>query len=100
MAVANAGRLPEASDLVNVDALLSAYYEDQPDPSVDEQRVSFGPWGPRGGPRARTFSEAQVLAISGGGCRYRQSQGIDGPLFLGRDTHGLSGPAFRTILEV
>jgi phosphoglucomutase len=85
---------------VDVDRLLSAYHEDEPDPSVDEQRVSFGTSGHRGSSLARTFNEAHVLAISEAVCRYRQSQGIDGPLFLGRDTHGLSGPAFRTILEV
>ena len=100
MAVANAGRLPEPSDLVDVDRLLSAYYEDQPDPSVDEQRVSFGTSGHRGSSLTRTFNEAHVLAISEAVCRYRHSQGIEGPLFLGRDTHGLSEPAFRTILGV
>src|SRR3954469_24170778 len=100
MAVANAGRLADASCLVDVDALLSAYYEDQPDPSVDEQRVSFGTSGHRGSSLARTFNEAHVLAISEAVCRHREAQGIDGPLFLGRDTHGLSEPAFRTILEV
>src|SRR3954453_7979497 len=100
MAVANAGRLADPSMLVDVDRLVSAYYEDQPDPSVDEQRVSFGTSGHRGSSLARTFNEAHVLAISEAVCRYRQAQGIDGPLFLGRDTHGLSEPAFRTILEV
>ena len=104
MAVANvnplAGQLPDPSSLVDVDRLLSAYYEDQPDPSVAEQRVSFGTSGHRGSSLARTFNEAHVLAISEAVCRYRDSQGIDGPLFLGRDTHGLSEPAFRTILEV
>jgi len=100
LAVANAGRLPEPSDLVDVDRLLSAYYEDQPDPSVDEQRVSFGTSGHRGSSLTRTFNEAHVLAISEAVCRYRHSQGIEGPLFLGRDTHGLSEPAFRTILGV
>src|SRR3954469_12890219 len=100
MAVANAGRLADASSLVDVDALLSAYYEDQPDPSVDEQRVSFGTSGHRGSSLAGPFNEAHVLAISEAVCRYRDSQGIEGPLFLGRDTHGLSEPAFRTIIEV
>src|SRR3954452_19469420 len=100
MAVANAGTLPEPSSLVDVNGLLSAYYEDQPDPSVDEQRVSFGTSGHRGSAQARTFNEAHVLAISEAVCRYRDSQGIDGPLFLGRDTHLLSEPAFRRILEV
>jgi phosphoglucomutase len=99
MAVANAGRLPEASDLVDVDALLSAY-EDQPDPSVAEQRVSFGTSGHRGSSLLRTFNEAHVLAISEAVCRYREAQDIDGPLFLGRDTHALSEPAFRSIIEV
>jgi phosphoglucomutase len=100
MAVANAGTLPDPSALVDVDGLLSAYYEDQPDPSADAQRVSFGTSGHRGSSLTRTFNEAHVLAISEAVCRYRDSQGIDGPLFLGRDTHGLSEPAFRTILEV
>src|SRR4051812_9244537 len=100
MAVANAGRLAEASSLVDVDRLLNAYYEDQPDPSVDVQRVSFGTSGHRGSSLTRTFNEAHVLAISEAVCRYRHSQGIEGPLFLGRDTHGLSEPAFRTILGV
>jgi phosphoglucomutase len=83
-----------------VDRLVSAYHQDQPDPSVAEQRVSFGTSGHRGTSPARTFNEAHVLAISEAVCRYRHSQGIDGPLFLGRDTHLLSEPAFRTIVEV
>ena len=95
-----AGRLPDPSTLIDVDRLVSAYYDDQPDPSVAEQRVSFGTSGHRGSSPARTFNEAHVLAISEAVCRYRASQGIDGPLFLGRDTHALSEPAFRTILEV
>ena len=100
MAVANAGRLPDPSTLVDLDRLISAYYEERPDPSADEQRVSFGTSGHRGSSLTRTFNEAHVLAISEAVCRYRGSRGIDGPLFLGRDTHGLSEPAFRTILEV
>jgi phosphoglucomutase len=95
-----AGRLPDPSSLIDVDRLVSAYFRDQPDPSVDEQRVSFGTSGHRGSSLERTFNEAHVLAISEAVCRYRDSQGIDGPLFLGRDTHALSEPAFRTILEV
>src|SRR5215211_7770375 len=100
MAVANAGRLPDPSTLVDLDRLISAYYEERPDPSADEQRVSFGTSGHRGSSLTRTFNEAHVLAISEAVWRYRDSQGVDGPLFLGRDTHGLSEPAFRTILEV
>jgi phosphoglucomutase len=95
-----AGQLPDPSSLIDLDRLVSAYYEDQPDPSLPEQRVSFGTSGHRGSARARTFNEAHVLAISEAVCRYRSSQGIDGPLFLGRDTHRLSEPAFRSILEV
>ena len=81
-----AGRLPDPSSLIDVDALVAAYYEHAPDPSVDEQRVSFGTSGHRGSSPAGTFNEAHVLAISEAVCRYRRSQGIDGPLFLGRDT--------------
>src|SRR5919204_2671134 len=95
-----AGSLPDPASLVDVDRLVSAYYDDQPDPAVREQRVTFGTSGHRGRSLARTFNEAHVLAISEAVCRYRRSQGIDGPLFLGRDTHRLSEPAFRTILEV
>jgi phosphoglucomutase len=78
----------------------SAYYEREPDPSVDAQRVSFGTSGHRGRSLDHTFNEAHVIAVSEAVCRYRSSQGIDGPLFLGRDTHLLSEAAFRTILEV
>jgi phosphoglucomutase len=95
-----AGQLPDPSSLIDVHRLVSAYYEDQPDPSVTEQRVSFGTSGHRGSSPARTFNEAHVLAISEAVCRYRRSQRIDGPLFLGRDTHQLSEPASNTILEV
>ncbi len=95
-----AGHLPDPSTLIDVDRLVSAYHEDQPDPSVAGHRVSFGTSGHRGSSLARTFNEAHVLAITEAVCRYRDSQGIDGPLFLGRDTHALSEPAFRTILEV
>jgi phosphoglucomutase len=91
-----AGTLPEESDLVDVDRLLSAYHE-QPDPS---NRVAFGTSGHRGSSLAGTFTEAHVTAISEAVCRYRAAQGIDGPLFLGRDTHALSEPACETIIEV
>jgi phosphoglucomutase len=95
-----AGQLPDPSSLIDLDGLLGAYYEEQPDPSVAEQRVSFGTSGHRGSSPGRTFNEAHVLAISEAVCRYRSAQGIDGPLFLGRDTHALSEPASNTILEV
>ena len=91
-----AGTLPEASDLVDVERLLAAYGE-RPDPS---NRVAFGTSGHRGTSLAGTFTEAHVAAISEAVCRYREAQGIDGPLFLGRDTHALSEPACETIVEV
>jgi phosphoglucomutase len=97
---ARAGQLPGPGDLVDVDRLVAAYYEDRPDMSDPAQRVAFGTSGHRGSSLARTFTEAHVVAISQAVCRYRQSRGVEGPLFLGRDTHALSGPAFRTIVEV
>jgi phosphoglucomutase len=95
-----AGHLPEPADLVDVDALIGAYYDERPDPSEPTQRVAFGTSGHRGTSTAGTFNEAHVLAVAEAICRYRAEQGIDGPLYLGRDTHALSEPAARTIVEV
>ena len=95
-----AGRLPDPSDLLDVGRLLDAYYDLRPDPSVPAQLVAFGTSGHRGTSLASTFNEAHVLVIAEAVCRYRASHGVDGPLFLGRDTHALSEPAFRTTLEV
>ena len=95
-----AGRPPDPSELVDLDRLLAAYFDDRPDPSVPEQRVAFGTSGHRGSSLARTFNEAHVLAMSEAVCRHRARRGIDGPLFLGRDTHALSEAAFNTALEV
>jgi phosphoglucomutase len=95
-----AGQLPRPEDLVDVEGLLAAYGDDAPDPSDPAQRVSFGTSGHRGSSLKRTFNEAHVVAISAAVCRYRAEQGIDGPLYLGRDTHALSVPAARTIVEV
>ena len=89
----NAGRLADPADLVDVDALIGAYFDERPDPAVAGERVSFGTSGHRGSSTARTFNEDHVLAIAEAVCRYRAEQGIDGPLFLGRDTHALSEPA-------
>jgi phosphoglucomutase len=95
-----AGTQPEPDDLVDIDALLAAYHDERPDPSDPAQRVSFGTSGHRGSSLKGTFNEAHVVAIAAAVCAYRKQERIDGPLFLGRDTHALSEPAFRTIVEV
>jgi phosphoglucomutase len=92
---------PATSDmLVNVPDLVTAYYTQIPDPTIPEQRVSFGTSGHRGSAFDKTFNEWHVLAITQAICRYRKQQGIDGPLFLGFDTHALSVPANASALEV
>jgi phosphoglucomutase len=83
-----------------VDRLTGAYYEEHPDPTDPAQAVSFGTSGHRGSSLLGTFTEDHIVAISEAIVRYRARQGIDGPLFLGRDTHALSEPAFRTAVEV
>ncbi|HKA55490.1 MAG TPA: phosphoglucomutase (alpha-D-glucose-1,6-bisphosphate-dependent) [Candidatus Binatia bacterium] len=95
-----AGKPALPSMLVNVPRLVTAYYTGQPDPAVREQRVSFGTSGHRGSAFRNAFNEAHILAISQAICLYRQQQHIDGPLFLGMDTHALSEPAFASALEV
>ena len=95
-----AGHLPLIEQIVDVAKLIDAYSGLQPDPSVAAQRVAFGTSGHRGSSFDRTFNEAHVLAISQAICLYRQHEGIDGPLFIGFDTHALSLPAFETALEV
>jgi phosphoglucomutase len=85
---------------VDVGRLERAYYEGRPDPADPDQLVSFGTSGHRGTSLNGTFTEAHILAITQALCDYRRGQGIDGPLFMGRDTHALSGPAQRTALEV
>jgi phosphoglucomutase len=86
--------------LVDVPRLVTAYYTDVPDPSVPAQQVAFGTSGHRGSAFEKTFNEWHVLAISQAICQYRARQGIDGPLFLGIDTHALSVPACASALEV
>ncbi|HMA42796.1 MAG TPA: phosphoglucomutase (alpha-D-glucose-1,6-bisphosphate-dependent) [Gemmatimonadales bacterium] len=86
--------------LVNVPQLIAAYYDDVPDPAMAGQGVAFGTSGHRGSSFHKTFNEWHVLAITQAICRYRTQQGIDGPLFLGIDTHALSGPACASALEV
>jgi phosphoglucomutase len=95
-----AGTLLDESQLVNVARMVGAYYDERPDPSVPEQRVAFGTSGHRGSSLRTTFNEGHVLAITEAICRYRAANGIDGPLFVGRDTHGLSEPAHRTAVGV
>src|SRR5512135_31126 len=86
--------------LVDIPKLVSAYYTGIPDPDVAAQRVSFGTSGHRGSSFDCSFNETHIQAIAQAICIYRKKQGIDGPLFLGIDTHALSEPAFRTALEV
>ncbi len=95
-----AGHPPPQAMLLDVAKLVSAYYAEIPDPSVPVQRVAFGTSGHRGSASEKTFNEWHVLAISEAICRYRRAQGIGGPLFLGVDTHALSGPACTTAVEV
>ena len=98
--MSRAGQPAEASDLVDVDALIGAYYDLKPDPSVAAQRVAFGTSGHRGSSLSRSFNEDHILATTQAIVDYRAAQGITGPLFLGRDTHGLSLPAEHTAIEV
>jgi phosphoglucomutase len=95
-----AGRPAEPSMLVDVDALIAAYYDRRPDPSEASQRVAFGTSGHRGSAFNTAFNEAHIVATTEAICRYREAQATDGPLFIGRDTHALSEPAFRSALEV
>ena len=95
-----AGRPADAAQLVNVEQLIGAYYDVRPDVSVPSQRVAFGTSGHRGSSLKGAFNEPHILATTEAICRYRREQGYDGPLFIGKDTHALSEPAFRTALEV
>jgi len=95
-----AGQPAPASTLVDVGKLLSAYSTEKPDPSVREQRVSFGTSGHRGSSFKRSFNENHLLAIAQAVCEYRATQHTTGPLYLGKDTHALSEPAFVTALEI
>ncbi len=95
-----AGKPAPASILVDVDALLAAYADLTPDPSVAAQRVAFGTSGHRGNAFERSFNAAHILAVTQAICEYRAAHGITGPLFIGADTHALSAPAFDTALEV
>jgi phosphoglucomutase len=95
-----AGQLAPASVLIDVPALERAYFTNRPDPADSRQRVAFGTSGHRGTALDSTFTEAHIMAITRAICDYRRAHAIDGPLFLGKDTHALSSPAQRTALEV
>src|SRR3982074_2478507 len=95
-----AGHPARSPDRADIAKLVAAYYSLRPDPAVPAQRVSFGTSGHRGTSFDKSFNEAHVLAITQAICLYRHGQGIDGPLFIGIDTHALSVPAFETALEV
>ena len=95
-----AGHAAPAAMLLDVSKLVTAYYSEIPDPGVSAERVAFGTSGHRGSAFERTFNEWHVVAISEAICRYRRHRGIEGPLFLGLDTHALSVPAGATALEV
>jgi phosphoglucomutase len=95
-----AGEVVPPALLVNIPRLVTAYFSLTPDPQDPAQRVSFGTSGHRGSALAGAFNEAHILAISQAVCLYRRQAGIDGPLFLGMDTHALSEPAFASAIEV
>ncbi|PRY38536.1 phosphoglucomutase [Geodermatophilus tzadiensis] len=95
-----AGQPAAPADLVDVASLVTAYYTLVPDPAEVAQRVSFGTSGHRGSSFDSAFNEAHILATTQAICEYRKAQGYDGPLFLGRDTHALSEPAWASALEV
>jgi len=95
-----AGQPAEPQDLIDVAHLVTAYYTREPDPDDVGQQVAFGTSGHRGSSLSTSFNETHILATTQAICDYRREQGYDGPLFLGRDTHGLSEPAWATALEV
>ena len=95
-----AGKLPPPDLLIHVPDLIEAYYSGLPDPSIPRERVAFGTSGHRGSSLDKSFNEHHILAITQAICLYRTKHKIDGPLFLGMDTHALSGPALKSAIEV
>src|SRR5262245_7773189 len=95
-----AGHPAPNSILVDLDTLVKAYYERKPDPDDPAQVVAFGTSGHRGSPFTGSFTETHIAAITQAICDHRRAEGIDGPLYMGKDTHALSEPAQRTALEV
>ena len=100
MTDSRAGQPADPADLVNVPKLVSAYYTVHPDAHEPAQRVSFGTSGHRGSAFTATFNEDHILATTQAICEYRAGHGIDGPLYLGADTHALAEPAQASALEV
>jgi phosphoglucomutase len=100
MSSPRAGQPAEPADLVDVAHLVTSYYTGTPDPSEPGQRVAFGTSGHRGSSLDNAFNETHIVATTQAICDYRKQQGYDGPLFIGRDTHGLSEPAWASALEV
>lgn len=100
MTHARAGQPAQPEDLVDLDALVGAYYDRHPDPDNPDEQVAFGTSGHRGSSLNTAFNEDHILATTQAICDYRSDQGYDGPLFIGRDTHALSEPAWRSALEV
>ena len=97
---ARAGQPAQPEDLIDVDEVVSAYYDLVPDPTIPAQKVVFGTSGHRGSSLDTAFNEAHIVATTAAIVEYRRSQGTDGTLYLGRDTHALSEPAWRTAVEV
>ena len=95
-----AGKIADASMLANIPRLVTAYFSGKPDPAVEAQRVAFGTSGHRGSALNNAFNEAHILAISQALCDHRKACGIDGPMFVGIDTHALAEPALASALEV
>lgn len=95
-----AGRLPDEHSLANLPRLVSRYYSERPDPTDPAQQVAFGTSGHRGSSLKNSFNEWHILATTQAICDYRRQEGIDGPLYVGMDTHALSEPAFVSALEV
>src|SRR5579863_6557809 len=95
-----AGQVAPHSMLANIPRLVTAYFAGKPDPKVAAQRVAFGTSGHRGSAFNRAFNEDHILAVSQAVCDHRKAAGIDGPLFVGIDTHALAEPALSSALEV
>ncbi|MCI1831655.1 MAG: phosphoglucomutase (alpha-D-glucose-1,6-bisphosphate-dependent) [Bifidobacterium sp.] len=100
MVAKNAGMPATPADLINVDDVIAQYYDNVPDPTVPEQSVIFGTSGHRGSSLKTSFNEAHIVAIAQAIAEYRARAGVNGPLYIGRDTHALSLPAEKTAIEV